>query len=65
VADQKRLVYYFENVLTPNVVWVDLKKADFSSGAPVRKLGLDRGQVYAGEANGFFEKHEPFEFKGL
>lgn len=25
VADQKHLVYYFENVLTPNVLWVNLK----------------------------------------
>ncbi len=65
VADQKRLIYYFENVLTPNVLWVDLKKADFSPGAPVKKLSLDRGQVYAGEANTFFEESEPFEFKGL
>ena len=65
VADQKRLIYYFENVLTPNVLWVDLKKADFSPGAPVKKLSLDHGQVYAGEANTFFEESEPFEFKGL
>lgn len=65
VADQKHLVYYFENVLTPNVVWVDLKKADFSADAPVKKLSLDRGQVYAGEANSFFEESKPFVFKGL
>ncbi|WP_345973089.1 linear amide C-N hydrolase [Sulfurimonas diazotrophicus] len=65
VADQKRLVYYFENVLTPNVVWVDLKKADLSPGAPVKKLTLDHGEVYAGEANKFFKTSEPFEFKGI
>jgi len=65
VADQKHLVYYFENVLTPNVVWVDLKKADLRPGAPVRKLTLDHGEVYAGEANPFFKKSKPFEFKGI
>ncbi|NGP53538.1 linear amide C-N hydrolase [Thioalkalivibrio sp. XN8] len=65
VADQKRLVYFFENVLTPNVLWVDLKKIDFSANAPVRKLSLDGGQVYAGEASAFFEDSEPFEFQGL
>ena len=65
VADQKHLVYYFENVLTPNVLWVDLKKADLSSNASVKELSLDHGQVYAGEANTFFVETEPFEFKGL
>ena len=65
MADQKHLVYYFENVLTPNVVWVDLKKADLGSNAPVKKLILDHGEVYAGEANRFFVETGPFEFKGL
>ncbi len=65
VADQKRLVYYFENVLTPNVLWVDLNEMDFGAGAPVMKLPLDQDQVYAGEASGFFEEAEPFEFQGI
>lgn len=65
VADQKRLVYYFENVLTPNVLWVDLKKVDFSAGSPVRKLPLDEGQVYAGDALEHFVPSQPFEFQGL
>lgn len=65
VADQKRLVYYFENVLTPNVLWVDLKKIDFSAGSAVRKLPLDDGQVYAGDASEHFEEAAPFEFQGL
>lgn len=65
VADQKNRVYYFENVLTPNVVWVDLKKVDFSVRGHVKKLNLDHGQVYAGEANQFFLPSEPFEFQGL
>lgn len=65
VADQKRLVYYFENVLTPNVLWVDMKQVDFSEGAPVRKLALDAGQVYAGNALEHFIESAPFEFQGL
>jgi len=65
VADQKRLVYYFENVLTPNVIWVDLKKADFQVGSSVKKLALDRGQIYAGAANEHFVDSAPFEFQGL
>lgn len=65
VADQKRLVYYFENVLTPNVLWVDMKQIDFSPGQPVRKLSLEVGQVYAGNALEHFVETAAFEFQGL
>ncbi|MBN8790031.1 MAG: linear amide C-N hydrolase [Terrimonas sp.] len=65
VADQKNLVYYFENVLTPNVVWVDLKKIDFSPGTDAKKLELDKGQTYAGESSGKFISVKPFSFVGL
>ena len=65
VADQKHRYYFFENVLTPNVVWVDLKAVDFSSGAPVKKLEMADGQVYAGHALDQFTVAEPFVFKGL
>ena len=65
VADQKNLTYFFENVLMPNVLWVDLKEVDFSAGSPVRKLPLDAGQVYAGNALKHFIATEPFEFQGL
>ncbi len=65
VADQKHLVYFFENVLTPNVVWVDLKQVDWSESSPVRKLKLDGGEVHAGHALHGFVESEPFLFKGL
>lgn len=65
VADQKRLLYYFENVLTPNVVWVDLNKLDLRPGAPVRKLTLDGEEVYAGETSGSFIEAKAFDFQGL
>ena len=65
VADQKNLIYYFENVLTPNVVWVNLKEVDFSKASGVRKLALDKGQVYAGNALKHFVKSSPFTFQGL
>ena len=65
VADQKNRVYYFENVLTPNILWVDLNQVDFSAGSAVRKLALDQGQVYAGHALEHFVESEPFQFQGL
>lgn len=66
VADQKNLVYYFENVLTPNTVWVDLRKIDFSEKTgKVKKLALDQKQTYAGETSAQFVVTKPFAFKGL
>ncbi len=65
VADQKDLVYYYENVLTPNAVWVDLKKIDFSPGPQAKKLALDQGQTYSGESSGKFTDAKPFSFVGL
>lgn len=65
VADQRNLVYYFENVLSPNVVWLDFNKIEFKQGAQVKKLNLDKGQIYAGESSAFLVNAEPFQFKGL
>ena len=65
VADQKNLVYYFENVLTPNVLWIDFQNLDFSVGAPVKKLSLDQNEVYAGESSAHLVQANPFAFQGL
>lgn len=66
VADQKNLVYYFENALTPNTVWVDLKKLDFNEKTgKVKKLPLDKNQTYAGESSRQFIIAKPFVFQGI
>ncbi len=65
VADQKNLVYYFENALTPNTFWVDLNKLNFSSNAPVRKLEADKFQIYSGETSELFKETKPFVFQGI
>lgn len=65
VADQKNLVYYFDNVLNPNVVWVEFSKIDFSETAKVRKLSLDNNENYAGESSMNFKTSKPFTFSGL
>lgn len=65
VADQKNLVYYFENVLNPNVVWVEFNKIDFSENGKVRKLSLDKNENYAGESSLNFKIAQPFKFAGL
>jgi len=66
VADQKNLVYYFEDALSPNTVWVDLKKMDFSQQTgKVKKLSLDKQQVYAGETSDKFIDSKPLVFQGI
>ena len=62
VSDQKNRVYFFESTLGPDIFWIDLKGLDFSSGAPVKKLSLTGGEIYAGNAAGEFRESEPFPF---
>ncbi|MDN3673645.1 linear amide C-N hydrolase [Flavobacterium branchiarum] len=65
VSDQKNLVYYFEDALSPNAIWVDMKKLDFSKTGKVKKLALDNNQIYAGETSKQFLDTKPFVFKGI
>jgi penicillin V acylase-like amidase (Ntn superfamily) len=67
VADHKRMLYFFESALTPNTFWVDLKKLDFSAGAPVMKLdlGKDQSNTFQGEVSKDFQPSAPFRFLGL
>lgn len=64
VAHHGHKLYCFESALTPNVFWVDLKKLDFTEGAPVRRLalGADDSNTFAGETSADFEVAEPFTF---
>lgn len=65
VADQKNLIYYFEDALSPNTVWVDLKKLNFEKTKKVKKLALDKKQIYAGETSDKFVESKPFIFQGI
>jgi len=68
VADQKRLVYFFESALTPNTFWINFKDVDFSSQTgKVMKLDLgeDQRNIYSGNAVAAFKVTRPFTFLGL
>ncbi|QNI00014.1 linear amide C-N hydrolase [Shewanella algae] len=65
VADQKNKTYYFENVLTPNVVWVDLMRIKFEPDQEVKKLTLSNYDSFSGLANDLFLPSKPFDFKGI
>jgi choloylglycine hydrolase len=61
VADHKNKVYYFDSALSPNVFWVPLGKFDLSPGAPIKKLTLTSGSIYAGNVADHFVATEPFK----
>ncbi|MEN9880228.1 MAG: hypothetical protein RIQ55_874 [Pseudomonadota bacterium] len=61
IADQKSRIYYFDSALSPNVMWVDLKKLDLSQGSSVKKLTTAGGKIYAGETSQLFEPAKIFK----
>ena len=61
VHDHTRKVVLFDSATSPNAFWVRLADLDFSEGAPVRKLTMAVGRVYAGNTAALFETTTPFE----
>jgi choloylglycine hydrolase len=62
VSDQTHKVYYFDSATRPNTFWVSLAKLNLEQGAPVLKLALADGQIYAGDVSGEFRLATPFKF---
>jgi choloylglycine hydrolase len=62
VSEQKRRVLVFDSVTSPSVFWVSLDQLDLGPGAPVRRLPVAGGQVFAGETAGRFQPATPFPF---
>jgi len=62
VADQTNLVYYYESTISPNVIWVDMKKMDFSRGHGAMALEVKEDSELDGEVNRFFERRKPLVF---
>ena len=62
VADQKNLVYVFDSATSPNAFWVEFKDLDFKEGAPVKKLTMAGGKVFAGNVADKLEPAKPYKF---
>lgn len=64
VADHKNRLFYAESATSPNVLWVDMKRLDFSAGAETRvlDLGVDMSRTLAGEVSGQFVPAKAFTF---
>ena len=67
VVDHKRMLYFFESTLTPNLFWVDLKDIDFNDTQwTARKLDLGPNEknIFAGKSNTEFQTTPDFHFLG-
>jgi penicillin V acylase-like amidase (Ntn superfamily) len=68
VADQKRMLYFFESALTPNTFWVNFKDIDFSAETGkvmTLDLGKDQRNTYSGNVVKEFKATKAFRFLGL
>lgn len=62
VADQKTLTYYFDSAVRPNTFWVRMASLNLRAGAPVMKLPMVDGQIYAGDVGDKLVQAQPFAF---
>ena len=62
VLDQKNLRYYFESTLSPNIVWVDLGKIDFSPRSGIRSVRVEDHDDLLGSINDDFNAAENIVF---
>ena len=62
VSDQKNRVYYFDSSTQPNAFWVSLSQLKFDKGAPILKLSLEKGALFAGETSQQFKPAPAFHF---
>ncbi len=62
VHDQKNRVFYFDSATSPTVFWAPLADMDFREGSRVKKLELEGGKTYSGNAAAQFKAAQPFQF---
>jgi len=62
VIDHDAKRYYFDSVINPSVIWVDLDKVDFSPDAKPMKLQVSVPQDVGGDVSAKFEPAPPFTF---
>ena len=62
VADQSHKVYFFESTISPNTIWVDLKKLNFSEGSGSKVLKISDDARFSGKVNGLLKRHDMLQF---
>ena len=62
VADLSKGMYFYENTLSPNLVWVQLPKLDFKKGTSVKKITLVKNFDLIGDITKSFRPAKAFDF---
>ena len=62
VADLTNGIYYYESTLSPNIVWLDLRKLNLAAGAPTEELDLIGEPSLVGDVTAGFSPATPFKF---
>lgn len=62
VIDHEAKRYYFDSVINPSVIWVDLDKVDLRPGAKPLKLRIDIPGSLGGEVSSQLQPAAPFKF---
>lgn len=57
-----KALYYFDSVINPSVIWVDVDKLDLSPGAKPMALHVGVPGDVGGDVSSKFEPAEPFKF---
>jgi choloylglycine hydrolase len=61
IDDQKSLVMFYESTISPNVIWIDMKKFDFAKGSEVKTLSAEDYSL-VGDVTKVFTKRKAIEF---
>lgn len=62
IADLTHRHYFFESTQSPNIIWIDLDKLDFSVNASVKALGLSMNHDLVGDVSDKFVVTQPYKF---
>lgn len=62
VADLTRGIYFYENTLSPNLVWIQMSKLNFRKGFDVQKIALANNYDLIGDISWKFHNSQDLHF---
>jgi len=62
LSDHENRRYFYESTSSPSIFWIDIADLDLSEGAPVKKLTVNDGAIYSGDASDQFKITPAFQF---
>jgi choloylglycine hydrolase len=62
LLDQKNGVYYFDSALSPQMVWLNLRRIDFKAGSGIRAIAIETNPNLQGNLNDQLKATPPIRF---